>query len=141
MKRLCVHLENQQPVFLFENTSVEEALEYAGVSELLAFFRYNTEHPETNIPYIKFPGTFIYEKRSWRLRKQGSSTIGRVQSIHPSAGEVFYLRMLLVDTSRNYSAEKNPSKILGLLMVSITILLKRLVELCDYFMMMIWGIC
>ena len=93
MKRLCVHLENQQPVFLFENTSVEESLEYAAVSELLAFFRYNTEHPETNIPYIKFPGTFIYEKRSWRLRKQGSSTIGRVQSIHPSAAEVFYLRI------------------------------------------------
>ena len=111
MKRLCVHLENQQSVFLFENTSVEEALEYADVSELLAFFRYNTEHPETNIPYIKFPGTFIYEKRSWRLRKQGSNTIGRVQSIHPSAGEVFYLRMLLVDTSRNHSAGKNPLKI------------------------------
>ena len=106
MKRIGVHLEDQQPVYLFEDVSVEDALDRAQISELLAFFKYNLEHPETRVPYVKFPSKFIYEKKQWRIRKQGSNTIGRVQSIHPSAGEVFYLRMLLVDIVFNQSAGK-----------------------------------
>ena len=88
VKRLPVHLQNQQPVFIFEYTSLPEALEYATATELTQFFNYNDKHPETNTPYIKFPQTFIYDKKEWRIRKQGSHTIGRVYSIHPSNGEV-----------------------------------------------------
>ena len=106
VKRLPVHLENQQSVFLFEDIPLPEALERAEVDELVAFFRYNAQHPETNIPYIKFPETFIYEKKNWRIRKQGTTTLGRVYSIHPSKGETFYLRMLLSDTTYNHSAGK-----------------------------------
>ena len=52
VKRLPVHLENQQPVYIFEDISLPEALERAEVSELTAFFRYNYLHPETNTPYF-----------------------------------------------------------------------------------------
>ena len=107
VKRLPVHLENEQTVYIDEEISIEEALERAKTTELLAFFKYNTEHPETNVPYLKFPEKFLYDKKGWRIRKQGTTTIGRVYSMHPSAGEKFYLRMLLVDTTSNHSAGKN----------------------------------
>ena len=45
-------------------------------------------------------------RKKWRIRKQGSSTIARIYSIHPSKGEVFYLRMLLIDALHNHSAGK-----------------------------------
>ena len=38
---LGVHLENEQPVFMFEQFSLPEALEGAETSELPAFFKYN----------------------------------------------------------------------------------------------------
>ena len=85
---------------------VIEESERAEKSELLGFFEYNSNNPEENTPYIKFPEKFIYENKKWRIRKQGTSNIGRVYSIHPAAREVFYLRMLLVDTVFNHSAGK-----------------------------------
>ena len=99
-------MKNQQSVFLFEDVPLPEVLERAEVDELVAFFKYNEEHPNTNVPYIKFPEMFIYEKKHWRIRKQGTTTLGRVYSIHPSKGETFYLRMLLSDTTHNHSAGK-----------------------------------
>ena len=48
----------------------------------------------------------MYNEKKWILRKKGTNTLGRVHSIHPSKGEVFYLRMLLSDTTLNHSAGK-----------------------------------
>ena len=106
IKRLPVHLEREQPVYFHEDASVTEALERAETTELTAFFKYNSEHPETNTPYIQFPEQFIFEKGERKICKRGTHTLGRVYSIHPSKGEVFYLRMLLSDTTLNHSAGK-----------------------------------
>ena len=106
VKKLPIHLEKQQPVYFHEDASITEALERSETTELTAFFKYNTDHPETNTPYINFPEQFIYEKGEWKIRKRGSHTLGRVYSIHPSKGEIFYLRMLLSDTALNHSAGK-----------------------------------
>ena len=106
IQRLPVHLEKEQPVFFHESASIIEALERSEITELTAFFKYNSEHPETNVPYIKFPEQFIFGKGEWKIRQRGTHTLGRVHSIHPSKGEVFYLRMLLSDTTLNHSAGK-----------------------------------
>ena len=81
-------------------------MERSEETELTAFFRYNTEHPETRLPYIKFPEQFVFDEKKWKLRQRGTKTLGRMYSIHPSKGEVFYLRMLLSDTTLNHSAGK-----------------------------------
>ena len=106
VKRLPIHLEKEQPVYFHEDESIMEALERSEITELTAFFKYNSDHPETNTPYIQFPEKYKYEDKKWNIRKQGSHTLGRVYSIHPSKGEIFYLRMLLSDTTLNHSAGK-----------------------------------
>ena len=46
---------------------------------------------------MEFPEKLIYDtkEKKWRPRKNASDTIGRIHSVHPLAGDVYYLRMLL----------------------------------------------
>ena len=34
-------------------------------------------------------------KKRWKIRQREFETIGRIMTVHPTAGDVFYLRMLL----------------------------------------------
>ena len=46
--------------------------------------------------YGDMPKEHVYSNGEWRKRKRGSdTTIGRVHSVSPLSGEVYYLRMLL----------------------------------------------
>ena len=64
---------------------------------MTAFFEYNYLHPNTFVSYVEFPEHFVYDTKNkiWKARKNASETIGRVHSVHPMAGDVYYLRMLL----------------------------------------------
>ena len=104
--RLPIHLENEQQVYFHEDASLTEAMERRNITELTAFFNFNACHPSTHVCYINFPEKFIYEDQKWQLRKKGTHTIGRIYTVHPNKGEVFYLRMLLADTAINFSAGK-----------------------------------
>ena len=104
--RLPIHLENEQQVYFHEDASLIEAMERRNITELTAFFNFNACHPSTHVSYINFPEKFIYEDQKWQLRKKGTHTIGRIYTVHPNKGEVFYLRMLLADTATNFSAGK-----------------------------------
>ena len=64
VQKLPIHLKKEQPVYFHEDQSIIEALERSETTELTEFFRYNTEHPDTKTPYIKFPEMFLYEKKS-----------------------------------------------------------------------------
>ena len=57
---------------------------------------HNLDHGDS-MTYVDFPKKYVWDKKSktWRKRKQASDTIGRVHSVHPVAGDVFYLRILL----------------------------------------------
>ena len=102
VKALRVHLEEEQQIVFDENLEVE-ALENQRDTELTAFFSYNeanSDSPENLELYVDMPKNHVYDqkKKEWRKRKQGKDTvIGRVHSINPIAGEVFYLRILLHD--------------------------------------------
>lgn len=102
---LRVHLPEEHQI-VFDEDSELEALENQRDTELTAFFDFNKaaidEGFETQeLPkYAEMPEGYRYEKKlkKWIKRKQRVGTvIGRVHSIHPVAGEVYFERLLLHD--------------------------------------------
>ena len=94
---LRVHLEDEQHV-VFDIGNEESVLETHRCTELTGFFEANRKHPELKLLYVDFPEQFTWDNKlkEWKLRKQLSSdTIGRVHTVNPAAGDVYYLRMLL----------------------------------------------
>ena len=99
---LRVHLENQQQL-VFEDGSEIENLEQFKETELTAFFRLNEELKASNAglelmpKYVDMPKLYTYQSkhRRWAIRKQKHDTIGRVHSVGPASGDLYYLRMLL----------------------------------------------
>jgi ATP-dependent DNA helicase PIF1 len=97
---LQVHLEHRQSI-LFKEGCAEQATAHSDITTLTAFFAWNKEHqgtdvqPDLKLTYQDFPERFKYEKHMWSERQKHSDTIGRIVSLHPSTGDVFYLRMLL----------------------------------------------
>ncbi|CAN1317216.1 ATP-dependent DNA helicase PIF1 [Linum perenne] len=64
---------------------------------LTQWFRLNQRYPPARqYTYVEIPNEFVWDSNNtdWVLRKRGFS-IGRVVYVHPSAGDIFYLRMLL----------------------------------------------
>ena len=93
---LRCHLEDEQQV-VFDEGSEETLLETARETELTGFFDYNARFPDTDVRYVDFPQKFVWNKKDkkWNIRKGAFDTIGRVHSMNPLAGDVFYLRILL----------------------------------------------
>ena len=100
VQQLAVHLKGEQPVYFPDDLSSQELAEKRDTahSTLMAYFEYNTENP--NGPkYLcsEFPAHFVWNQgiRKWTIRKRGADRIGRMYHCSPSAGERFYLRLLL----------------------------------------------
>ena len=91
-----VHLKDQQQVIFDENTE-EGALITQRETELTAFFKYNQKEGQLKEKYIDMPKTHVYDnkKKEWRIRKRKTVMIGRVHTVNPIAGDVYFLRMLL----------------------------------------------
>ena len=101
VQALRVHLKEQQQV-TFDGDSEVEALERCRDTELTAFFAYNESVPIDERPslpkYVDMPKTYVYNKQAkeWKIR-QRDEVIGRVHTVHPLAGDAYYLRILLHD--------------------------------------------
>ena len=102
---LRVHLPEEQQIVFDEDTELE-ALENQRETELTAYFDFNRQSTEQGFDpqelpkYVEMPEEHRYDtkKKLWIKRKQkGGTVIGRVHSIHPVAGEKFFLRTLLHD--------------------------------------------
>ena len=105
VKVLRIHLENQQHVY-FEAGEEESVIEKCRETELTTFFRLNAREKEAKgddfnpniMPcYVDLPETYTYRvtEKEWHLRQRIGFSIGRVHSVCPLAGDVFYLRILL----------------------------------------------
>ena len=105
VQALRIHTQDQQQVIFDEGTE-DEALEHQRETELTAFFKLNEElrrDPDQDIQslptYVDCPKLFRYDKakKQWLRRKPHSenTTIGRIHTVNPLAGEAFYLRILL----------------------------------------------
>ena len=47
------------------------------------------------LTYVQLCKSFTFQNNTWTRRKQKGNQIGRLYSVFPSAGDKFYLRMLL----------------------------------------------
>jgi hypothetical protein len=100
--RLAVHLPQQQAVVIHPNRdTLQEALERHENRDttLTGWFKANALHQDdviNNTLYQDFPNKMVWHKdrRVWTVRQQ-SFQIGRMYYAHPTAGERFYLRLLL----------------------------------------------
>ena len=92
-----MHLEDEQHI-VFDIGNEKSTLEKHRCTELTAFFEANRINPNIDLPYVDFPEQFTWDTKikEWKQRKKlPSDTIGRVHTVNPAAGEVYYLRMLL----------------------------------------------
>ena len=102
VQTLRLHLENQQHV-VFVGGGEEQVIDRGRETELTAFFLLNAqekeaegEHydPSTKPKYVDMPGDYVFRNKEWHLRRKGEC-IGRIHTVNPLAGDVFYLRLLL----------------------------------------------
>lgn len=98
--RLQLHLPGGLMHIFKDDETLEEIAARAQdeISTLTQYFKYNTDHPDDPpSTYVMFPRTHVYNKKlkKWTVRTKGEA-IGRLYFIQPSAGELFYLRMLLL---------------------------------------------
>ena len=99
VERLYFHLENQQHVYWTDDQQIGEVLSKNTIKESMftALMHSNKIYSYgRDITYHQYISRFVYvaRKRCWQPRKQGN-TIGRLIWVPPSAGELFYLRMML----------------------------------------------
>ena len=94
---LRIHLEDEQ-VVCFDEGAEEIAVAEERTTELNGFFNLNQEITEDKfLKYVDCPKEYRWDtkKKEWVGRKINVGTIGRVHSINPAAGDVFFLRILL----------------------------------------------
>jgi len=99
--RLPVHLPGQNTVVFRPEDDIEDVVNNVKDSPLLGWFKANAD-PELvaagahNHLYQDFPKRFVWNRSrgKWKVR-QRYQAIGRMYSIPVTAGECFYLRVLL----------------------------------------------
>ena len=101
---LRIHLEDEQQV-CFDEGNEEIAIAVERKTELMGFFDLNKELIKNGkrdkfVTYVDCPKKFRWDmkdkdKKKWIPRVNNVGTIGRVHSVHPTAEEVFFLRILL----------------------------------------------
>jgi hypothetical protein len=98
---LQAHVEQGQSVALRANETVQDALDRASNTDtkLTAWFKLNsTVNSESRgLRYIDIPEHYAWNAagKKWTKRLRAAKTVGRIPFIPPSAGETFYLRLLL----------------------------------------------
>ena len=94
---LRVHQDEEQQV-VFEEGQEDLVTENQRLTELTEFFEHNKNvGPEEWLRYVDMPKKYTWNKqrKTWKKRVNKSDTIGRVDNVHPAAGDSFNLQMLL----------------------------------------------
>ncbi|RID68698.1 hypothetical protein BRARA_C00841, partial [Brassica rapa] len=97
--KLTLHLPGKHRVVIDPTKRLEEVLSRDDIEKtmLTAYFEANQKYEEAReLTYIQFPSRFVYHSdiKEWTPRKQGT-TIGRVAYVHPAAGDLYYLRIIV----------------------------------------------
>src|SRR6202453_2341635 len=96
---LPIHIEGQQLVYCNDDDDVEAVADHAENKDtrLMGWFKANQSIPEANnYVYQDFPQQFTWNAKTHKWNRcQRGFAIGRMNFVHPSAGERFYLRTLL----------------------------------------------
>ncbi|XP_016195611.1 uncharacterized protein LOC107636628 [Arachis ipaensis] len=99
IKELTFHLPNQQHIIFDDRDTISSILVRNKdlVTMFIAWMLANRVYPEgKDLTYVEFPRHFVYvvDNREWKPRQRGFS-IGRLSFVPPTAGELFYMRLLL----------------------------------------------
>jgi hypothetical protein len=106
--RLPVHLPGDQLITFVEGRAVEAVEEGPKDTKLTAFFKLMQHNPDLRT--LKYSVvvdhfTWLPQPRRWKARTNRSKTIDRMYAVHPSAGDRFFLRLLLINVSGPTSFE------------------------------------
>jgi PIF1-like helicase/Helicase len=99
IQRLSVHLPMENVIIYDENRPLYDIMSNENVHKtmLTAWFDLNKKNEEARgLTYSQLPTKFVWQSdnKCWTPRKMGNR-IGRITYVHPSAGERYYLRLLL----------------------------------------------
>ncbi|KAJ1692458.1 hypothetical protein LUZ63_009156 [Rhynchospora breviuscula] len=100
VERLPVHLLSQNNIIFSDFQELDEiaSSDSFAFTKLMAWFKLNkTDELARGLTYIEIPSKFTWkkDKKSWARRKQNRRRLARMLFVHPNAGELYYLRMLL----------------------------------------------
>ncbi len=100
VERLVVHLPEKNYVRYEKGSDLRAVLNSPAAkrSMLTEWFEANKKHLKArSLTYCEFPREWSWEpsSRTWRERTPAPK-IGRIYYVHPTAGELYYLRMLLM---------------------------------------------
>ena len=102
VQELRVHLEGEEMAFFRPGEERAVAERGPGRTHLTAWLHYNRESAAADpaclqILFPDFPRHYVWRNGQWRKRQnaQAAPTIGRVVSLTPRHGDLFYLRVLL----------------------------------------------
>lgn len=99
---LKVHLPGQQTIVFGQNQPLTSVIEKQGSEDtmLTAWFNANgnkeLKDKANRLTYGEFPSEFVWnnDSKSWNPRQRGFA-LGRLANVHPTTGELYYLRLLL----------------------------------------------
>ncbi|XP_068309880.1 uncharacterized protein [Pyrus communis] len=99
VERLSIHLPSDQNVLFRETDDLNHVVNHPNLEStmLTQWFQTNVQDPDARmLAYVEFPTKYVWknDEKQWTRRKRGRS-LGRVAYIHPAAGELYYLRLLL----------------------------------------------
>ncbi|KAJ1701031.1 hypothetical protein LUZ63_000810 [Rhynchospora breviuscula] len=100
VERLPVHLTSQNNIVFADFQELDEIAnsDSYGFTKLMAWFELNkTDELARQLTYVQIPTQFTWKQgeKSWSRRKQNRKRLARMLFVHPDAGELYYLRMLL----------------------------------------------
>lgn len=112
VERLTIHLPNRQGVEFDADDDIADVLsEQEGrQTKLTVFFELNQQrHDRGDVEDLLYPNVsddWVWNRRGkWTVRKRDRGTIARMYYINPNAGELFYLRYLLLNVPSPKSFE------------------------------------
>nr|XP_011470726.1 PREDICTED: uncharacterized protein LOC101313170 isoform X1 [Fragaria vesca subsp. vesca] len=99
---LKIHLPGQQRIVFGQNQPLASVISREGSKDtmLTAWFRANvakkTKDVANRLTYAEFPSQFVWDNdaKCWNPRQRGY-VLGRLANVHPTSGELYYLRLLL----------------------------------------------
>jgi hypothetical protein len=101
IERMPVHLPNENYIIYTAEKDMSRILsqEFLHRTMLTEWFVANQNYPDgRNLTYCDFPLKWRWndQTRTYERRQKGDGKIGRIYFVHPSCGERYYLRMLLL---------------------------------------------
>ena len=111
VERLGFHLPNDQTIVFQDDDPIDNVVNRVGNDNtmFLQWMKANEKHPEARqLTYVQFPQKIVWKEvqhinnstgektktHEWCPRQRGMS-VGRIFYVHPGAGELYYLRLLL----------------------------------------------